>query len=296
MTATPSLAINTDRDDQKLHGQHPAAIQEESQNQKQKQKGIREATLLKSIAFPGALGGLAKTTMDLTMPESIAVQVENSPMAALPLLQEQPLMLIAPANMFLGMVSALIGTLVLSDLLDFSKSARKVFGVSLIFGLSFSLVFESATSKLSLERKLGQAETEKNLTEEIAIQAAARDAVLPSNKQQRMRDIRLIAEYSSSPRVQENAFHSMQQIAGQVQDIPTLTVAIKCFERLAKASLNSQIQSDSILAIERIAVNSNQSLLRKEAVASLSTMAPAVNADNQETLQRAIDFIQNTTS
>ncbi len=293
MTALPSLALEPDRDNpSSTLDQQSDAIRQNTQ----KRKSTGEVTILKSIAFPGALGGLAKTTLDLTMPESIAVQVENSPMAAVPLIRDQPLMFIASANMFLGMVSALIGTLVLSDLLDFSKSARKVFGLSLIFGLSFSLVFESAAAKLSLERQLEKAETEKSLAEEMAIQTAARDAIQPIDKRQLMRDIRMIAEYSSSPRVQAMAFQSMQQIAGQVQDIASLNSAIECFSRLAKSALDSQIQQDSILAIEQIAVDSGQSLLRKNAVETLSSMKSDVNPDNQEMLRRSIDLIQSTTS
>ena len=87
---------------------------------------------LRMVVFPGLLGGLTKTTLDVITPIASEHLMAGfmAPFIAIPF--PFNFVLLACANMFLGAISALIGTFVLSDLLEFQKSSRKIFGLSLV--------------------------------------------------------------------------------------------------------------------------------------------------------------------
>ncbi len=249
------------------------------------QSTAEQLNLWKTVALPGALGGLAKTTMDLTTSRATMTYIGQT--MDLPRLERiSEVLWLSPANMFLGAVSALIGTLVLSDLLDFQRSTRKIFGLSLIFGLSFSLVFEAATSKFSVEQQLSQVESARVQAETVAVRAATLDNRDELAKRTLMQNVRALAETSSSPQVQTMAVESMVHIADQSTDVQTQISAMGCLGRLAAASPFSTVQHDAVLAIRNLATQ--QPGVQPAALEQLQALEGQLSPEVQAALGAAI--------
>ena len=252
-----------------------------------------EPDWLKIVVFPGMLGGLTKGTLDFITPSSTEITMTVIANQITPNSPPPNQFVVLSANIFLGAISAMIGTFVLSDFLDFQKSIRKIFGLSLVFGLSFSLVLDVATSKLSLETEINSLESEKTQLQDIVLNSIINDQPSQTDQKMLLQNIRQLVDQSNNLYVQEKAIQSMALLANRTKDIEIKSSALKCLARIANHSSDQIVQTDVVLAMEAIAMKSNQAALKQRSIEELELLKQNLEPEVMVTFEQAIKHLKS---
>ncbi|MBE9032447.1 hypothetical protein IQ266_22165 [filamentous cyanobacterium LEGE 11480] len=225
----------------------PAELSEQSSILAKDNRGL----MLYHIALPGALGGIAKVTWDGMNPPEIPFDAklsdtQPSSLGALPRIAPSPFVTV-PGSIFLGVISALIGILVLSDMVDLKKAQLKIFGLSLVFGLFFPSVFELAGKTISLQNQNDQAQAavEQAQAEVEQAQKTTIDQVTQVTK---------IADTSqnSGTKVRNAGVNSIEELAEKTDNQQVKQKAIESIGQLAKESKDPEVEQNAIRSLQSI--------------------------------------------
>ncbi|NET37782.1 MAG: hypothetical protein F6K19_38210 [Cyanothece sp. SIO1E1] len=244
--------------------------------------------IVNHVVLPGALGGVAKITWELTEPPGGSQQLEM-PTAPWGLFS------LVPANMFLGIVSALIGTLVLTDVIDLKKSKLKIFGLSLVFGLFFPIVFEAASTNIQLQNRTQLLEAENNQLEQNTQNAVHNIKQLAAKsedadvQQEAIENIKQLAAGSSNADVQASAIDDIQQLAAESDDVTLQQGAIDNIKQVAEGAEDAAVQTGAITSIKELATESDDVTLQQGAIDNIKHLAE--KADIADVQQEAINSL-----
>ncbi|MGF1480801.1 MAG: hypothetical protein ACFB4I_15175 [Cyanophyceae cyanobacterium] len=232
------------------------------------------------VILPGALGGLTKIVMEVK--ETTTAPLDQSR----PQINVTSLSYLVPSSIFLGVMSSLIGMFVLSDFLYLKKSKLKVFGLSLLFGLFFPLVFETASNTLQLQNEIEELQEEKVQVEEIAISNAMLSSSAPSSLES-IESIEELAIGTTNFSNQEMAIENIEEIAKNSQDTLVSQEALAAIANIARRSPHEPISPEAIQAIEKVAIQSNSSEVRELAVRTLESLKGQIST-SEDVLDEAI--------
>lgn len=246
----------------------------------------QEPYLAKYILLPSALGGLTKIIMEVKDSTNNLQVISNNTsniqidIAALGYL--------VPANIFLGVISGLIGTFVLSDFVDLQKSKYKIFGLSLLFGLFFPTVFNAASNTIHLQNEIGRLQERNVQVTEIAVRSAMPSSSDPLSLETAIQNIESLAVGSEDLRLQEMAIHNIGEIVSHSRETPVARKAVLALVAIAQSSPQERVVSEAIKKIEKISLQSNHSDVRTLSLQSLEQLGDRVSIDLRPTLDEAI--------
>jgi len=249
----------------------------------------KEHFILQYVVVPGALGGLTKIIMevkDSTQNFQTIQPGQNQTELNLPTLGY-----LVPSSIFLGIISSLIGMFVLSDFLDFKKSKFKIFGLSLIFGLFFPLVFEAASNTLQLQNQISTIQEEKVRVEEAAINNAMPLTDDPISLEAAIQDIEELAVGSTDVRNQTMAIKNIEELAVLSNQTTVSEEALGAIAMIARQSQDDRVAPEAIESIEKLALKSNQPEVKTLAVETLENLRGEIPAREDAVLDEAINRI-----
>ncbi|WAN68572.1 hypothetical protein BJP36_40055 [Moorena producens JHB] len=206
------------------------------------------------VAAPGAVGGLTKIVLELVQPPST---IPVNPPAC------SSFLCLVPANLFLGMISAVIGTFLLSDVLVFRKSKFKVIGLALTLGLFFPSVFSTASTITNLNLEVQEATQQKNQAIQATIATNQKLAITSGNnkvKQDVIQTINTLGKNSADPQVKKNAIQNIESVAKDSKDTTVKQQAVKSLEDLGTNSQNLSVKKDAISALETLKIDASPTL------------------------------------
>ncbi|NEO73225.1 hypothetical protein [Moorena sp. SIO3H5] len=190
--------------------------------------------LVTYVAAPGAVGGLTKIVLEVVQPPSSSPV--NSPACS-------SFLCLLPANLFLGMISAVIGTFLLSDVLVFRKSKFKVIGLALTLGLFFPSVFSTASTITNLNLEVQEATQQK--TQAIQATIAAKE------------ELGIVSE---DIKVKQEVIQDIEAVAKESKDTTVQQQAVKSLEDLGTNSKNQSVKKNAISALESLKLDASPAL------------------------------------
>ncbi|OLT60411.1 hypothetical protein [Moorena bouillonii] len=218
------------------------------------------------VAAPGAIGGLTKIVLEIVQPPS---SIPVNPPAC------SSFLCLLPANLFLGMISAVIGTFLLSDVLVFRKSKFKVIGLALMLGLFFPSVFSTASTITNLNLEVQEARQQQNQAIQATMAANTKLAITSGNtkvKQEAIQTINTLGEKSADPQVNKNAIQNIEAVGKNSADPQVNKNAIQNIEAVAKESKDTTVKQQAVKSLEDLATNSQNQLVRKDAISALTNL------------------------
>lgn len=251
----------------------------------------KEYFTLQYIVVPGALGGLSKVVMEVK--ESTQDFTTIQPTQRHAELNLASLGYLVPSSIFLGIISSLIGMFVLSDFLDFKQSKFKIFGLSLIFGLFFPLVFDAASNTLQLQNQISTIQEEKVRVEEMAINNAMPLTDEPLSVETAIQNIEDLAIGSSDMRNQTVAIKNIEELATTSQQITVYQEALNAIATIAQQSQYLEVPGQAIKSIEQVALKSNDPEVRAAAVDNLENLRGQIPTTAESLLEEAIARISS---
>ncbi|NEO38676.1 MAG: hypothetical protein F6J90_21005 [Moorea sp. SIOASIH] len=218
------------------------------------------------VAAPGAVGGLTKIVLEIVQPPS---SIPVNPPAC------SSFLCLLPANLFLGMISAVIGTFLLSDVLVFRKSKFKVIGLALTLGLFFPSVFSTASTITNLNLEVQEATQQKNQAIEGTIAANTKLAITSKDtkvKQEVIQDIKTLGKKSADPQVQKKAIQNIEAVAKDSKDTTVKQQAVKSLEDLGTNSQNQLVKTEAIYALQNLKIDANSKTLINQVNQSINIL------------------------
>ncbi|NEQ11333.1 MAG: hypothetical protein F6K37_37210 [Moorea sp. SIO4E2] len=213
--------------------------------------------LVTYVAAPGAVGGLTKIVLEQVQPSS-SISVNSAACSSF--------LCLLPANLFLGMISAVIGTFLLSDVLVFRKSKFKVIGLALTLGLFFPSVFSTASTITNLNLEVQEAREQQNQAIQATITANQKLAITSQEtkvKQEAIQNIEAVGKKSADPQVKKNAIQNIETVAKESKDPTVKQQAVKSLEYLGTNSKNKSVKKDAISALEKLKIDGNKTLINQ---------------------------------
>ncbi|MEM9272185.1 MAG: hypothetical protein AAGA80_04360 [Cyanobacteria bacterium P01_F01_bin.143] len=203
------------------------------------------------VAIPGAIGGVTRFLWEVIDPEArpTSTQVTGSLVSDYP--SCAAVYCRAPIYTTMGMIGALIGTILLANFirLESSKNHQQRFqlvSLSIVFGLFFSNVlslakeqFPELTPQEQAEQQINQFQTD--LPED------------PESQRKAIANIENIAQSSADPEVDIEALQSTTSIA-RISDDPAVDIAgIETISVIVQNSTDNELDADAIQSIASIA-------------------------------------------
>jgi len=222
--------------------------------------------LVTYVAAPGAIGGLTKIVLEIVQPPS---SIPVNPPAC------SSFLCLLPANLFLGMISAVIGTFLLSDVLVFRKSKFKVIGLALMLGLFFPSVFSTASTITNLNLEVQEATQQKNQAIQATIAANQKLAITSKEtkiQKEVIKDIKTLGNNSADLQVKKNAIQTIEAVAKESKDTTVKQQAVKSLEDLATNSQNKLVRKDAISALQNLKINANSKTLINQVNQSINIL------------------------
>ncbi|NEP52393.1 MAG: hypothetical protein F6K65_27770 [Moorea sp. SIO3C2] len=164
------------------------------------------------------------------------------------------------------MISAVIGTFLLSDVLVFRKSKFKVIGLALTLGLFFPSVFSTASTITNLNLEVQEATQQKNQAIQATITANQKLAITSQEtkvKQEAIQNIEAVGKKSADPQVKKNAIQNIETVAKESKDTTVKQQAVQSLEDLGTNSQNKSVKKDAISALETLKIDGNQTLINQ---------------------------------
>ena len=207
------------------------------------------------VAIPGAVGGITRFLWEVIDPEArpTQTQVPGTLVSGYPSCASAYCR--APIYTTMGVIGALIGTILLANFirLDSSKTHQQCFqlaALSIVFGLFFSNVlslakeqFPELTPQEQAEQQINQSQADLSDDPDAQIRAIA--------------EIENIAQSSANPEVDSEALQSTTSIA-RIADDPKVDIeAIETISVIVQNSTNTDLDGDAIQSIASIAQNAS---------------------------------------
>ena len=222
--------------------------------------------LVTYVAAPGAIGGLTKIVLEIVQPPS---SIPVNPPAC------SSFLCLLPANLFLGMISAVIGTFLLSDVLVFRKSKFKVIGLALMLGLFFPSVFSTASTITNLNLEVQEATQQKNQAIQATIAANQKLAITSKEtkvQKEVIKDIKTLGNNSADLQVKKNAIQTIEAVAKESKDTTVKQQAVDSLEDLATNSQNKLVKTEAISALQNLKINANSKTLINQVNQSINIL------------------------
>ncbi|NEP99300.1 MULTISPECIES: hypothetical protein [unclassified Moorena] len=218
------------------------------------------------VAAPGAIGGLTKIVLEIVQPPS---SIPVNPPAC------SSFLCLLPANLFLGMISAVIGTFLLSDVLVFRKSKFKVIGLALMLGLFFPSVFSTASTITNLNLEVQEARQQQNQAIQATMAANQKLAITSKEtkvQKEVIKDIKTLGNNSADLQVKKNAIQTIEAVAKESKDTTVKQQAVDSLEDLATNSQNKLVKTEAISALQNLKINANSKTLINQVNQSINIL------------------------
>ncbi|AOX01148.1 hypothetical protein BJP34_18385 [Moorena producens PAL-8-15-08-1] len=218
------------------------------------------------VAAPGAIGGLTKIVLEIVQPPS---SIPVNPPAC------SSFLCLLPANLFLGMISAVIGTFLLSDVLVFRKSKFKVIGLALMLGLFFPSVFSTASTITNLNLEVQEARQQQNQAIQATMAANQKLAITSKEtkvQKEVIKDIKTLGNNSADLQVKKNAIQTIEAVAKESKDTTVKQQAVESLEDLATNSKNQLVKTEAISALQNLKINANSKTLINQVNQSINIL------------------------
>ncbi|NEO43511.1 MAG: hypothetical protein F6K55_04995 [Moorea sp. SIO4A3] len=218
------------------------------------------------VAAPGAIGGLTKIVLEIVQPPS---SIPVNPPAC------SSFLCLLPANLFLGMISAVIGTFLLSDILVFRKSKFKVIGLALMLGLFFPSVFSTASTITNLNLEVQEARQQKNQAIQATMAANTKLAITSKEtkvQKEVIKDIKTLGNNSADLQVKKNAIQTIEAVAKESKDTTVKQQAVESLEDLATNSQNQLVKTEAISALQNLKIEANSKTLINQVNQSINIL------------------------
>ncbi|WP_424100191.1 hypothetical protein [Moorena producens] len=218
------------------------------------------------VAAPGAVGGLTKIVLEIVQPPS---SIPVNPPAC------SSFLCLLPANLFLGMISAVIGTFLLSDVLVFRKSKFKVIGLALMLGLFFPSVFSTASTITNLNLEVQEARQQQNQAIQATMAANQKLAITSKEtkvQKEVIKDIKTLGNNSADLQVKKNAIQTIEAVAKESKDTTVKQKAVESLEDLATNSKNKLVKTEAISALQNLKIDANSKTLINQVNQSINIL------------------------
>ncbi len=248
------------------------------------------------VAIPGAVGGITRFLWEVIDPEARPTysQVPGSLVSDYPSCSS--IYCRAPIYMAMGMIGALIGTILMANFirLDSSKNHQQRFqlvSLSIVFGLFFSNVLSLAKEQFPELTPQEQAEQQINQS-----QADLPDD--PESQTKAIANIENIAQSSANPEIDSEALQSTTSIARIADDPDVDIAAIETVSVIVQNSTNTDLDSDAIQSIASIAQTASEIDVDVAAVQAIVEIAQTSEdiTVQQRTISALSAIAQSTTN
>ncbi|NEQ84002.1 MAG: hypothetical protein F6K26_28630 [Moorea sp. SIO2I5] len=181
------------------------------------------------------------------------------------------------------MISAVIGTFLLSDVLVFRKSKFKVIGLALTLGLFFPSVFSTASTITNLNLEVQEARQQQNQAIQATMAANQKLAITSKEtkvQKEVIKDIKTLGNNSADLQVKKNAIQNIEAVGKNSADPQVKKNSIQNIEAVAKESKDTTVKQQAVKSLEKLATNSQNQLVKKDAISALENL----NQDGSKTL------------
>jgi hypothetical protein len=197
------------------------------------------------IIIPGCVGGIAKASWDyIETTSGSSTKPDNTPPV-------QVAMNVS-GSIFLGAFSALIGILVLTDLIDLKKSLLKIFGYSLAFGFVFPVVL-SQTGIIANQMKIIGKQDAKITNQTKEISSIGKDAKEPGVQQKILGTLESTYKSALTKEQKLEAIKGISDIGIRSSTSEFLSKKYQLLDEISKSQLNdAEVKKTAADAIETL--------------------------------------------